>query len=46
VASFLDGTVSRIDPRADRVIATIAVGGSPRAVAVADGSVWTAGGKS
>jgi YVTN family beta-propeller protein len=35
-----DGSVSRIDPRRDRVTKTIPVGGSPEAVAVAAGRVW------
>jgi YVTN family beta-propeller protein len=40
VANSGDGTVSRIDPRANRVVATIAIGGAPQAVAIADGRAW------
>jgi YVTN family beta-propeller protein len=40
VANTLDGTVSRVDPRARRVVATIDVGGAPRSVTVGAGSVW------
>ena len=40
VANSGDGTVTRIDPRTDRVLATIRVGGSPQAITVADGRVW------
>ncbi|MBV9417041.1 MAG: hypothetical protein JO363_18800, partial [Solirubrobacterales bacterium] len=32
--------MSRIDPRTDKVAATIAVGGSPQAITVADGRAW------
>jgi YVTN family beta-propeller protein len=35
-----DGTVTRIDPRATRVTATIDVGGSPSGIAVDEGWVW------
>lgn len=34
------GTVSRIDPAAGRVVATVDVGGAPAAVASGGGSVW------
>jgi YVTN family beta-propeller protein len=43
VACSLDGTVARIDPRTNRVAATISVPGHPRDVAVGEGSVWTVG---
>ncbi len=36
----LDGTLSRVDPRARRVVATVDVGAGPRAVAVGRDSVW------
>ena len=35
-----DGTVSRIDPRTNKVVATIAVGQSVSAIAVGAGGVW------
>ena len=37
VADSGDGTVTRIDPRTGKVLATIAVGGSPQSLTVADG---------
>ena len=40
VANSGDGTVTRIDPKTDKVSATIAVGGSPQAITVAGGRVW------
>ena len=40
VANSRDGTVSRIDPRSNKVVKTIAVGGSPRSIAVGNGRVW------
>jgi YVTN family beta-propeller protein len=40
VANAGDGTVSRIDPRTARVVATIQVGHRPQGVAVAGGAVW------
>jgi peptide/nickel transport system substrate-binding protein len=40
VANSCDGTVSRIDPTRNKVVETITVGGSPRAIAVGDGRVW------
>jgi YVTN family beta-propeller protein len=40
VANEGDGTVSRIDPASDRVVATYEVGGSPEDVAVQGGIVW------
>jgi len=40
VANSGDGTISRIDPRTNNVIATITVGGSPQAITVAHGRVW------
>src|SRR4029453_4531075 len=35
-----DGTVSRIDPASDTVVAKVGVGGSPSAVAISPGAVW------
>ena len=35
VVNTLDGTLSRVDPRTRRVVATVDVGPAPRAVAVA-----------
>jgi YVTN family beta-propeller protein len=40
VANNRDGTVSRIDPRTNEVVATIRLGNSPRAIAVGGGAVW------
>ena len=40
VANRLDGTVSRIDPEANEVVATIAVGNAPSGLAFADGQIW------
>ena len=40
VANSGDGTVSRIDPRTDRVAATIRVGQSPQELVVTAGAVW------
>jgi YVTN family beta-propeller protein len=40
VVNTLDGTLTRIDPGARRVEATIDVGDGPRAVAVGRGAVW------
>ena len=40
VADSGDGTVTRIDPRTDKVHATITVGASPQAITVANGRVW------
>jgi len=40
VANSRDGTVSRIDPRTDEVVATIPLGNSPQAIAVGGGAVW------
>jgi YVTN family beta-propeller protein len=37
---MVDGTVARLDPKTRKVVQTIEVGGHPRGVAVADGSVW------
>jgi peptide/nickel transport system substrate-binding protein len=42
VARSGDGTVARIDPETRRVAETIRVHNSPSAIAVAEGSVWTA----
>ncbi len=40
VANSRDGTVSRIDPQSNRVIATIRVGHSLQGIAVGGGAVW------
>ena len=40
VANHDDGTVSRIDPRTNRVAATIRVGGQPWGLAYGAGSLW------
>jgi peptide/nickel transport system substrate-binding protein len=40
VANSRDGTISRIDPRTNRVVDTIEVGGSPDRVVAAAGRVW------
>ena len=37
-----DGTVSRIDPATNEVVATIEVGNAPAGIAVGDGFVWVA----
>jgi len=42
VTNFGDGTVSRIDPQTNRVVATIPVGRGPTGVAVGEGAVWVA----
>jgi YVTN family beta-propeller protein len=42
VANTIDGTVSRIDPSTNRVVATIRVGANPKQLAVGAGSVWAA----
>ena len=42
VANALDGTVSRIDIRANKVIDTIEVGSQPAGIAFGDGMVWVA----
>jgi DNA-binding beta-propeller fold protein YncE len=41
-ASRSDGTISRIDPRANRVVDTISVGASPTALAADPDGVWVA----
>jgi ABC-type transport system substrate-binding protein len=41
VADSASGTVTRVDPRTDRIQATIRVGGSPQALVFADGRIWT-----
>jgi peptide/nickel transport system substrate-binding protein len=43
VANSLDGTVSRIDPRTNTVMATIRVGEGPDGIAVGHGVVWVSG---
>jgi YVTN family beta-propeller protein len=40
VANNLEGTVSRIDPRTNRVVDTIKVGGNPTWIAVTADRVW------
>jgi DNA-binding SARP family transcriptional activator/sugar lactone lactonase YvrE len=40
VADADRGTLVRIDPSSGEVVATIRIGGAPRATAVADGRVW------
>jgi YVTN family beta-propeller protein len=40
VANSRDGTVSRIDPRSNKVVATIHIGSSPQGIAVGAGAVW------
>jgi peptide/nickel transport system substrate-binding protein len=40
VANSGDGTVTRVDPTTNKVIATITVGGSPQAIAFGDGRAW------
>jgi YVTN family beta-propeller protein len=40
VANSRDGTVSRIDPQTNEVVATIRLGNSPKAIAVGGGEVW------
>ena len=42
VSNSDDGSVSRIDPLANQVVATIPVGGSPFGIAAGFGSVWVA----
>ena len=42
VANEFDGTVSRIDPETNKVVATITVGHSPGSVGVGYGRVWVA----
>ena len=42
VTNQADGTVSRIDPRARTVEATITVGSGPAGVALGDGAAWVA----
>jgi branched-chain amino acid transport system substrate-binding protein len=40
VASALDGTVSKVDPRRMRVVDTARVGNAPQGLAYGDGRVW------
>jgi YVTN family beta-propeller protein len=40
VANSRDGTVSRIDPSRNAVVATIEAGNEPRRLALAEGMVW------
>src|SRR5262249_50335325 len=40
VTNNLDGTLSRIDPRTNRVVQTIKVGGNPTWIAVSHGRLW------
>jgi virginiamycin B lyase len=39
-SNFGDGTVSRIDPERNAVVATIDIGGQPAGIAAGDGAVW------
>ena len=40
MTNYKDGTVSRIDPRRGRVVATVRVGPNPDHVAAGEGGVW------
>jgi YVTN family beta-propeller protein len=40
VTNYLDGTVSRVDPTMNEVVATIEVGPHPDHIAVGEGGVW------
>jgi YVTN family beta-propeller protein len=40
VASYLDDTVSRIDPATNQVLATIPVGSGPTSIAATAGTAW------
>jgi YVTN family beta-propeller protein len=40
VANAIDGTVSRIDPRARRVVKTLPVGGAPSEIAAGLNALW------
>ena len=40
VANQYSGTMSRIDPRRDRVTASVAVGGAPTSLAMSSGRLW------
>ena len=40
VTNYLDGTVSRIDPATNRVVATLEVGRHPDHIAVGEGGIW------
>ena len=40
IANFLSGTVERLDPATNRVVARIQVGGEPYGLAFGGGSVW------
>jgi YVTN family beta-propeller protein len=42
VANESEGTVSRIDPATNTVIATIPIGGAPQGIAVSGTTVWVA----
>lgn len=42
VSNYLDGTISRIDPATNQVVATITVGGSPFGMTAGFGSLWVA----
>jgi YVTN family beta-propeller protein len=42
VTNNVDGTVTRVDPRAGRVVATIPVGRGPVGVSASHGAVWVA----
>ena len=40
MTSLLDDTVARIDPRSNRIVKRIKVGGGASALAVGEGAVW------
>jgi YVTN family beta-propeller protein len=40
VTAQLDDEVARIDPASNRVVATIRLGASPKAIAAGGGSIW------
>jgi YVTN family beta-propeller protein len=40
VTNRTDFTVSRIDPRTNRVVATIKIGNRPQGIAAGHGAVW------
>jgi YVTN family beta-propeller protein len=42
VANSGDGTVSRIDPETNAVVATITIGGTPVGIAFGGETVWVA----
>jgi YVTN family beta-propeller protein len=42
VTNQAEGTVSRIDPRTNKIVKTIRLGFNPHGVAVAGGAIWVA----